>query len=206
MDRKRQKPADYDISLKSRLYDAVLNEFSKKIENLKQTDFILKKNFDEIEKVLETSIQKETLKLCRFLYCMKYYKEMFLHIGVIIESLINSIAEMYLDTSTNLPNFSGTEESKEIFLKRFIDKNLSDKANDLEKVKMLGQASSLIKPKIHSLRILRNFGGHDSGSTGIIKFFQNISNIIEKFHDDELNSVFLLIKEILEIKSKLFAQ
>lgn len=191
---KKRRPFSKVDSRFSRLKDPDIQELIIKLENLRKSDFLVAEDFESLKPILnDLSIEK--LKLCKFLYCVGYKKELFLHLGIILESYLNSIVNLYIvedwQPVLNFTNKTALDKNFEEFINI---KSLSEKANTISRFNLFNNvdASERIKNKIQAFRVLRNYGGH---SKSLNSFLDSI--LLEKEDmDREVIDVFSLLREI----------
>ena len=182
------KSSDSNLELK----DTDLDRYKSELNSLKNADFAIKDDFEKIKDYLNQE-EKRILKLCKLLYCIQYKKEMFLHLGAIIESKLNTIINLYQSENWRTPLAFTDKDSQNAQFASFIDKkSLDGKANDISRFNLFNNqpSSDIIKARIKSFRFLRNYGGHSKS----VNEFLNI--IVLNHADDEIRLAFTLIKLI----------
>lgn len=159
---KTRLPFTKASSPENKLRDPHINIAITKLNGLKDKDFPLKDRFDKLEPILD-NFEKEILVLCKVLYCLDYKKEMFLHLGVIVESKLNSIIKTYQVNNWRTPSAYIDSTTQNVQFNKFLkEKALSGKADDVSRFNLFNhvETSDQIKHKIQSFRFLRNYGGH----------------------------------------------
>lgn len=191
---KKRRPFSKVDSKFARLKDHDIQALISKLENLRKSDFSIGSEFESLKSILNDS-DIEKLKLCKLLYCAGYKKELFLHLGIIIESTLNSIVCLYLKENwqpvLNFVNKTALDKNFEEFINI---KSLSEKANIISRMNLFNDidASDRIKNKIQAFRVLRNYGGH---SKSLSIFLESI--LLEKDDiDREVNEAFNILREI----------
>ncbi|WKN43387.1 hypothetical protein [Tunicatimonas pelagia] len=184
-----------------RIDDTDLNYFNDKIGSLMETDFPLHHKFEEIKSYVGAK-DIEKIKLCKLLYCTEYKKEVFLQLGIIIESMLNSIIEVYETENWKTPSSFNNPTAQERNFKDFKNKkSLNDKASYIDSHNIFNDQSTSenVKLKIQSMRNLRNYGGHAKNNNDFLESIM-LDNV-----DDEIEQVFNLIRNIKTAKEILIS-
>ena len=142
--------------------DENIISFIKQLESLKKSDFPVLEDIEKIKPLLNTDEETNCFKIFKLLYCLGFIKYSFLYVGIILESKLNNIANLYIDNNWKLGNFKGDDQNK--YLKdQFIGKrSVGEKGILVESHNLFNDSSSsgMISSKIKSLSFLRNYGGH----------------------------------------------
>lgn len=190
---RKREPNTKAFSNELNLNDPDIELFKKKLASVKVKDFKLKEKFDGAEKTLDSN-DKKKLKLCKLLYCIGYKKEMFLQLGIIIESRLNSIVDLYITNKWQTPlnyNSNSIAFKLEEFQKK---KALGEKADLINHYNLFNNSdtSEQLKHQIQGFRFLRNYGGH---SKSVNEF---LDTVIESEPDCN-NEIEAAIKLIMNI-------
>jgi|GEM_PF-5901699 len=177
------------------LNDSFINESIKKLNELQNKDFTLKDDFAIIEQILKPE-EKQILNLIKLLYCIDFKKEIFLFLGIILESQINNIFADYVANNWQVPQSQNYFPNKIALERNFKDiiikKSLSEKADQVQRFNIFNdtETSKTIQANIQSLSILRNYGGHNKP---LNEFLEHLT--IDCL-DDEIKKVFSLLRDI----------
>jgi hypothetical protein len=191
---KTRLPFTKASSPETKIKDIAVIQASTKLHGLKEKDFPLKQKFDRLEPILDAG-EKNTLILCKLLYCLDYKREMFLHLGVIVESTLNKVISTYQVNNWRTPSAFIDAANQAIQFNKFRkEKALSGKADDISRFNLFNHldTSDQIKHKIQSFRFLRNYGGHSKS----VNEFLDLVIDSQPDCDDEIDEAFKLINSI----------
>ena len=190
----KRKPFSKTSNPLSRLSDSDIKKSVTLLSSLQNKHFPQHRKWLEIEKVLSIA-EANTLKLCKLLYCIGYRKEMFLHMGTVLESRINAIVLLYTTNNWRTPSTYVDQASQTIKFEQFVQKKtLSEKADLIVNYNLFNnmEVSDQIRHKIQAFRFLRNYGGH---SKNVNQFLQLVVDN-QPDCDLEIEDTFSLIKSI----------
>jgi hypothetical protein len=175
------------------LTDETIDHYKSILSNLKKQDFSLKKEIDEIRGSLSVEEQKN-LNLSKLLYCTGHRKEMFLYLGIIIESKLNSVGNAYKNNRWQTPKLFINENTQNAILGKFIASAIAGKADNISSYDLFNNTdtSDKIKHKLHSFRFLRNYGGHSSS----VSDFLDTVITSQPECDDEIKDGFQIMRQI----------
>lgn len=175
------------------IIDGDIISFKKQLDSLKKSESPFLEDIEKIKSLVSTDEETNCLKIFKLLYCLGFTKYSFLYAGIILESKLNNIANLYIDNNWRLANFTGTDQNK--FLKdKFIEKkSVGEKGNFVESYNLFNDSttSGMISSKIRSLSFLRNHGGHYSYNL----FIQSVINN-ESLIKQEINAFINLLELI----------
>ncbi len=97
-----------------------------------------------------------------------------MYAGIIIESKLNNIANLYINNNWALGNFTGSDQNKYLKDKFIEQKSVGEKGIFVKSHNLFNDksASGMISSKVTSLSFLRNYGGHHSYN----QFIQSVVN------------------------------
>jgi hypothetical protein len=174
------------------LEDLDIDNYKRIINSLKNENFLLKDSFENIKLILNPT-EVGLINLCKLLYCTNHKKQIFLYLGIIIESKLNLVAEAYISNRWRSPRNFSTEIALDRRLKEFRTKfSLSEKANDISSYDLYNHfdTSDYLKNKLQAFKFLRNYGGH---AKSVNEFLETI---IETQADEEITDAFRLLNEM----------
>lgn len=154
-------PNKEPICPESLLQDKDKQEFINVLSSFKEKDFPLKSNFEKYRANL-TDEEIITIKLIKLLFWLGYYKEVFLNFGLIIESKLCNLANLYIQNNWSL-SISDSSINKNRELNEFINKHtLATKAEKVRTLNLFNnqEKSDLIANRLYLITTLRNYGGH----------------------------------------------
>jgi len=194
-------PGEPAASKKDKLNDTAINDYIDKLVSLLKVDVPIIEQFKIIERLLPADAIP-TVNLCKLLYCTGHKKEMFLHLGVLVESFLNSLVDLYKTKRWRTPLGFIDAVNQNIQFDGFLkNKTISDKANDISRWNLINNqdASDQIKYRLQAFRFLRNYGGH---SKSVNEFFQTVIDC-NPACDDEIDQAFKILKQLEIAKSLL---
>jgi len=199
---KKRTPYSKTINPKDILDDRDINDYKRSMSSLKNEDFKIKIEFDKVKDILDSK-ELKLLKLSKLLYCCGHKKDLFLYLGIIIESKLNLIVQTYLSNrwqpSRGYINELALNNRFNDFIIKF---SLSEKANDISTYDLFNNhdISDQIKHKLQAFRFLRNYGGH---AKGVNHFLESVIDSQPECDNEITDALRLLLQIELAYKTLL---
>lgn len=180
--------------------DQDITDLITELEDKNKRNYKEKKLFDDLSSHIDADEIKyfRLAKLCLFL---GYKRELFLYLGIIVESKLNGVLQEYIANNWQTPARYTDKPTRDSTFQHFRDRDsLDGKATKLEALDLFNdvKTSRRIKAQIQSLTLLRNFGGHPA-----LHDFSD--HLIEKNFEKEFADACALINAILAAKSCLIS-
>lgn len=198
--RKPIKPGEETIS--SRKLRSIDLEIEKSIcilDGLTCEQFKFSNDLNEFKNTLKNNRYSKQIFICldifKLLYCLDYKEQMFLYLGIVVEFLLNDIADAYNDKNIIPANTLGNRDPK--FYETFTKATLASKAGILSNVDLLGDndTTNSISSLIRSVTPFRNLGGHAKDNLFFNIYLDKMENV-----DSQVVIVMNLIRQLIAAK------
>ncbi len=125
---------DYDLDNPPDIFDEGTKDgdivsFKEQLDSLKKSDFPVLGDIEKIKCLINTDEETNCLKIFKLLYCLGFTKYSFLYAGIILESKLNNVANLYIDKNWQLGECE-TEKRNHILKNQFIEKKSSPCSNN----------------------------------------------------------------------------